>query len=217
MARCASDSPTLFDLPQRPDFSIELKLITKGARCVAGTDEAGRGPLAGAVVAAAVILDPEAIPAGLDDSKRMDKRAREEAFGRILASARAVSLCSMSAEDIDATDIRKASLEAMRRAVSGLALAADHVLADGRDVPPSLPCPATALVKGDQRSVSVAAASIVAKVMRDRMMDVAGALHPQYGFETHAGYGTARHGLALAENGPIRRLHRFTFAPIRMK
>lgn len=215
MARRASDSPTLFDLPLRPDFSIELKLMAKDARCVAGTDEAGRGPLAGPVVAAAVIFDPEAIPAGLDDSKRMDKRAREEAFGRILAMARAVSLCSMSAEDIDTSDIRKASLEAMRRAVAGLALAADHVLADGRDVPPGLPCPATALIKGDQRSVSVAAASIVAKVMRDRMMDVAGALHPDYGFAAHAGYGTARHSLALKAHGPIGRLHRFTFAPIR--
>lgn len=215
MARRASDSPTLFDLPLRPDFSIELKLITGGIRFVAGTDEAGRGPLAGPVVAAAVILDQSAIPAGLDDSKRMDKRAREEAFGRILATARAVSLCSIPAEHIDATDIRKASLEAMRRAVAGLALAADHVLADGRDVPPGLPCPATALVKGDQRSVSVAAASIVAKVMRDRMMDVVGALHPQYGFEAHAGYGTARHSLALADHGPIERLHRFTFAPIK--
>lgn len=215
MVRRASDSPTLFDLPLRPDFSIELKLMTNGVRFVAGTDEAGRGPLAGPVVAAAVILDPDAIPAGLDDSKRMNKQARDEAFGRILAMARAVSLCSIPAEHIDATDIRKASLEAMRRAVAGLSLDADHVLADGRDVPPGLACPASALVKGDQRSVSVAAASIVAKVMRDRMMDAAGALHPQYGFQAHAGYGTARHSLALANHGPIGRLHRFTFAPIK--
>ncbi len=217
MAPRASKSPSLFDLPLRPDFSIELKLIAGGAQFVAGTDEAGRGPLAGPVVAAAVILDANAIPAGLDDSKRMDKRAREDAFDRILALARAVSLCSISAEEIDTTDIRKASLEAMRRAVAGLALAADHVLADGRDVPPGLVCPCTALVKGDQRSVSVAAASIVAKVMRDRMMDAAGLVHPHFGFAAHAGYGTARHSLALAEHGPIGRLHRFTFAPIRLK
>ncbi len=217
MARRASDSPSLFDLPLRPDFSIELKLIAKGACFVAGTDEAGRGPLAGPVVAAAVILDPDDIPHGLDDSKRMDRRGREEAFGRILAQARAVSLCSMSAEGIDASDIRKASLEAMRRAVAGLAVEANHVLADGRDVPPGLICAATALVKGDRRSVSVAAASIVAKVMRDRMMDVAAAAYPEYGFEAHAGYGTARHMLALVEHGPVKRLHRFTFAPIRGK
>jgi ribonuclease HII len=215
MARRASDSPTLFSLPLRPDFSIELRLTDKGARLIAGADEAGRGPLAGPVVAAAVILDPDKIPHGLDDSKRIDKRGREEAFGRILAMARAVSLCSMSAEDIDATDVRKASLEAMRRAVAGLALTADHVLADGRDVPPGLECAATALVKGDQRSVSVAAASIIAKVMRDRMMDVAGMWHPEYGFEAHAGYGTARHSLALTVHKPIDRLHRFTFAPIK--
>ena len=190
--------------------------MANGAQFVAGTDEAGRGPLAGPVVAAAVILDVDSIPHGLDDSKRLDRRAREEAFGRILSQARAVSLCSMSAEDIDTTDIRKASLEAMRRAVAGLAVEADHVLADGRDVPPGLACPATALIKGDQRSVSVAAASIVAKVMRDRMMDLAGVVHPEFGFEAHAGYGTARHVLALAEHGPVARLHRFTFAPIRL-
>jgi ribonuclease HII len=215
MARRASDSPLFFDLPLRPDFSFELKLTAKGAQFVAGTDEAGRGPLAGPVVAAAVMLDPDNIPQGLDDSKRMHKRGREEAFGRILSQARAVSLCSISAEDIDVTDIRKASLEAMRRAVAGLALAADHVLADGRDVPPGLACAATALVKGDQRSVSIAAASIVAKVVRDRMMDMAGVVHPEYGFEAHAGYGTARHMQALAKHGPVARLHRFTFAPIR--
>jgi ribonuclease HII len=213
MAR--SDSPTLFDLPLKPDFSIEARLLAKGCRAVAGTDEAGRGPLAGPVVAAAVILDPACIPLGLDDSKRMDKRAREAAFDLILTQARAVGLCAMPAEAIDASDIRKASLEAMRRAASALSIPADHVLADGRDVPPGLACPGTALIKGDQRSVSVAAASIVAKVMRDRMMMTAGAIHPAYGFDAHAGYGTARHIQALSTLGPIVRLHRFSFAPIR--
>ena len=215
MARKPSDSPMLFDLPLRPGFSIEAKLLKSGCMYVAGTDEAGRGPIAGPVVAAAVILDPDAIPAGLDDSKRMSKAAREKAFDDILAKARAVALCSMSAEDIDATDIRKASLEAMRRAVAALCIPAGHVLADGRDIPPELTCPATALVKGDQRSVTVAAASIVAKVTRDRMMEQAGALHPAYRLEKHAGYGTATHTKALALAGPIDRLHRFTFAPIR--
>lgn len=189
--------------------------MAKGCRAVAGTDEAGRGPIAGPVVAAAVILDPENIPPGLDDSKRMDKRSREAAFDLILRQARAVALCSMPAEAIDASDIRKASLEAMRRAVAALSVTADHVLADGRDVPPGLLCPATALVKGDQRSVSIAAASIIAKVMRDRMMDGAGAVHPAYGFEAHAGYGTARHMQALDVHGPLERLHRYSFAPVR--
>ena len=215
MARKPSDSPMLFDLPLRPDFSFEEKLLKSGCMNVAGTDEAGRGPIAGPVVAAAVILDPDAIPTGLDDSKRMSKAAREKAFDDILAKARAVALCSMSAEYIDATDIRKASLEAMRRAVAALCIPAGHVLADGRDVPPGLSCTATALVKGDQRSVSVAAASIVAKVTRDRMMDQAGTVHPAYGFASHAGYGTAFHAQAIAAHGPVPRLHRFTFAPIR--
>jgi ribonuclease HII len=214
-AMARSDSPTLFDLPLKPDFSVESRLLAKGCHAVAGTDEAGRGPLAGPVVAAAVILDPDNIPPGLDDSKRMDKRAREAVFGLILSQARAISLCSMPAEAIDASDIRKASLEAMRRAIGSLAIAADHVLADGRDVPPGLACPGTALVKGDQRSVSIAAASIVAKVMRDRMMILAGLQHPAFGFDAHAGYGTARHMDALNANGPTERLHRFSFAPIR--
>ena len=215
MAR--SDSPTLFDLPLKPDFTVEARPMGKGCRAVAGTDEAGRGPLAGPVVAAAVILYPERIPPGLDDSKRMDKRAREVAFELILAQARAIGLCSMPAEAIDATDIRKASLEAMRRAVAALPLPSDHVLADGRDVPPGLACVGTALIKGDQRSVSIAAASIVAKVMRDRMMETAGMVRSAYGFEAHAGYGTARHLAALGTHGPIQRLHRFSFAPIRLR
>lgn len=213
MAR--SDSPTLFDLPLKPDFSVEARLLAKGCRAVAGTDEAGRGPLAGPVVAAAVILYPACIPQGLDDSKRMNKRAREAAFDLILSQARAVGLCSIPAEAIDASDIRRASLEAMRRAVAALSVTADHVLADGRDVPPGFACPGTALIKGDQRSVSIAAASIVAKVMRDRMMVNTGIVHPAYGFDAHAGYGTARHLTALNEHGPITRLHRFSFAPIR--
>lgn len=213
MAR--SDSPTLFDFPLKPDFSVEGRLMAKGCRTVAGTDEAGRGPISGPVVAAAVILDPENIPPGLDDSKRMDKRSREVASDLILRLARAVALCSMPAEAIDASDIRKASLEAMRRAVAALSIVPDHVLADGRDVPPGLLCPATALVKGDQRSASIAAASIVAKVMRDRMMENAGLVHPAYGFEAHAGYGTARHMQALDLHGPLERLHRFSFAPVR--
>lgn len=216
-AMARSDSPTLFDLPLKPDFSVELKLIASGCRAVAGTDEAGRGPLAGPVVAAAVILDHSAIPSGLDDSKRMDRRARETAFDLILKQARALALCSMPAEAIDQTDIRKASLEAMRKAVASLAIPADHVLADGRDVPPGLSYPGTALIKGDQRSVSIAAASIVAKVMRDRMMALAGSQHPEFGFDAHAGYGTARHIKALEATGPVPRLHRFSFAPIKVR
>jgi ribonuclease HII len=160
-------------------------------------------------------LDGNNLPAGLDDSKRMTKAAREKAFDGILAKAKAVALCSMSAEDIDVSDIRRASLEAMRRAVAALYIPVNHVLVDGRDIPPGLTCPATALVKGDQRSLSVAAASIIAKVTRDRMMEQAGSVHAHYGFASHAGYGTKIHSRAIEAHGPVARLHRFTFAPIR--
>ncbi len=186
----------------------------KGLHAIAGTDEAGRGPLAGPVVAAAVILDPHHIPKGLDDSKRMTKAARAAAFDEIMATSRAVAFCSQSAEVIDQTNIRKASLEAMRRAVVALAIEANHVLIDGRDVPPGLSVAGTALVKGDQRSLSIAAASIVAKVMRDRMMESADARWNAYGFDSHFGYGTKKHIEAIKLSGPVPRLHRYSFAPI---
>jgi len=215
MSRPRSDSPLLFDLPVRPDFSFELAARREGNWPVAGTDEAGRGPLAGPVVAAAVILDPDDIPDGLDDSKRLDAAARETVFAEILARAVAVSFSSVCALSIDTGDIRKASLEAMRRAVATLCVRPLLVLADGRDVPPGLTCGGRALVKGDQRSQSIAAASIVAKVMRDRMMARAGACDLRYGFEVHMGYATARHREAIAQHGPVTRLHRLSFAPFR--
>lgn len=136
--------------------------MAEGLWPVAGMDEAGRGPLAGPVVAAAVILDPANIPEGLDDSKRLSHLQREALFLRIVGSALGVSMASVSAEGIDASNILKASLEAMRRALAGLPMPAKLALADGRDVPPGLPCPGRALVRGDQRSQSIAAASIVA-------------------------------------------------------
>jgi ribonuclease HII len=217
MAKRSSDSPSLFELPVSPDFSHETRLYAGGCLAVAGTDEAGRGPLAGPVVAAAVVLDIQNIPFGLDDSKRLKKSQREQAFTDILAKAKAIAFCSLSAEEIDRTDIRKASLEAMRRAVAALSIKVDHVLVDGRDVPPGLSCPATALINGDQRSLSIAAASIVAKVMRDRGMHEVGTEWIRYGFGNHAGYGTKAHTDALAEYGPLPRIHRFTFAPIRTR
>jgi len=206
-------SPLLFDLPVRPDFSAETRLARDGHAAICGIDEAGRGPLAGPVVAAAVILDPAAMPRGLDDSKRLDEAARETAFAAILTSARAIAFASASAETIDRTDIRAASLAAMARAATALSVRPDFALIDGRDVPSGLPCPGVALVKGDQRSLSVAAASIVAKVMRDRMM---AALAPdRHGFAGHKGYGTAAHVAALAREGPVARIHRMSFAPLR--
>ncbi|MGH6760409.1 MAG: ribonuclease HII [Phyllobacterium sp.] len=215
MAKSASDSPLLFDLQPEPDFAIEAKLIAKGYSFIAGIDEAGRGPLAGPVVAAAVILDPNNIPEGLNDSKKLTAAKREALFTVILTSSRAVGLASLCATSIDETDIRKAALEAMRRATEGLPIRIHHALIDGRDVPPGLHCPGTALVKGDQRSVSIAAASIVAKVTRDRMMERAATAHPAYGWEKHAGYGTAAHRKAMEIHGPVERIHRFSFAPLK--
>lgn len=211
--RTPPDSPALFDLLQnRPDFTLERALMRDGYRLVAGADEAGRGPLAGPVVAAAVILDPDNIPAGLNDSKKLTPAQRQDLYGKILANS-LVSIASSGPRRIDGTDILKASLDAMRRAVCGLALSPSFVLVDGRDVPPGLACPGKAVIKGDGRSLSIAAASIIAKVTRDRMMEQAGRLYSEYGFEIHAGYATVFHRERIAEHGPCP-LHRMTFRPL---
>ncbi len=212
--RTPPDSPQLFeDLPLVPDFTLEHSARKAGHWPVAGTDEAGRGPLAGPVVAAAVILDPDNIPDGLNDSKQLSAARREELFEFIIATS-TISIASSSAGRIDATDIRKASLDAMRRAVCGLAIPAGFVLVDGLDVPPGLPCSGRAVVKGDRRSLSIAAASILAKVTRDRMMVRAGMVFPAYGFAAHAGYATAVHRSSIELVGPCP-LHRMSFRPMR--
>lgn len=216
MARMRSDSPPLFNLDQKPDFSFERKAMKNGLWPVAGLDEAGRGPLAGPVVAAAVVLDPKRIPKGLDDSKRLTAPQREALFETILKTALGVSVSSVCAEGIDRSNILKASLEAMRRALAALPVTANMALADGRDVPPGLPCECKALIKGDQRSQSIAAASIVAKVMRDRMMQGCGRADQRYGLEIHMGYATERHRAAIEIHGPATRLHRLSFAPFRL-
>ena len=189
--------------------------MREGHMPVAGLDEAGRGPLAGPVVAAAVILDADRMPEGLDDSKRLSAQAREHLFQAIVDTALSVSVASLSASSIDGSDILRASLEAMRRAAMGLCLAPRFALADGRDIPPGLPYPARAVIKGDQRCQSIAAASIVAKVTRDRMMARAAQIAPLHGFEAHMGYATKRHRMAITEHGPIIRLHRMSFAPLK--
>ncbi|MBC7282774.1 ribonuclease HII [Hoeflea sp.] len=199
--------------PATPDDSFERQAAQSGFRFVAGLDEAGRGPLAGPVVAAAVILDPDSIPDGLNDSKVLKPARREHLFEIIMASCH-VGIASASAREIERTDIRVASLMAMRCAVAALPVRADYALVDGRDVPPGLECQARALIKGDARSLSIAAASIVAKVMRDRMMIRAALVHPGYGFDTHMGYGAPKHLAAIAEHGPCP-LHRMTFRPLR--
>ena len=196
-----------------PDFAAEAELRRKNLWPVAGVDEVGRGPLAGPVCAAAVIFDPCNIPDGLNDSKAMSPNSREIAFARIVESALATSFAFVTAAEIDATDIRKASLKAMAQAVAGLSIAPAYVLVDGRDLP-RLSCPGSAIVKGDAKSLSIAAASIVAKVTRDGLMRRLAEEYPGYGFETNAGYGSPRHLAALAALGPTP-YHRMSFAPLR--
>lgn len=206
--------PDLFPVILAPDFSIEDGLRREGLWPVAGVDEAGRGPLAGPVVTAAVILDPDHVPPGLNDSKKLTAVRREALFSLILEKAVAVCVASASPAEIDRTDVLKANLAAMARAVRGLSVSPAAAIVDGRDVPPGLPCPGRAVVKGDARSISIAAASIVAKVTRDRMMAAADARFPGYGFATHAGYGTAAHLEAIRTLGPSG-LHRMTFKPLK--
>lgn len=211
--RIPTESPPLFELPPVPTDAIERRLRRSGLRAIAGVDEAGRGPLAGPVVAAAVILDPKNIPDGLNDSKKLTAAARDALFGQIMASSH-VSVVAASVLRIDTTNIRQATLWAMARAVCGLPQPADHAIIDGIDVPPGIVCRGEAVVKGDARSVSIAAASIVAKVTRDRMMVRAALHYPDYGFDRHMGYGTAVHMAALTNFGACP-LHRTSFAPVR--
>lgn len=180
---------------------------------VAGVDEVGRGPLAGPVAAAAVALDPARIPVGLRDSKTLSASARERLFSEIVADA-AVGIAFASPAEIDALDIRRASLLAMRRAVAALPVAPDVALIDGRDAPEGLACRAEAVVRGDSRFACIAAAAIVAKVVRDAAMARLDAIHPEFGFARHAGYPTRAHLEALSRFGPCR-FHRMSFAPVR--
>ncbi|MHA1548607.1 MAG: ribonuclease HII [Alphaproteobacteria bacterium] len=211
MARRGNDSAPEPKSP--PTDRFERLAYDAGAHRVAGVDEAGRGPLAGPVVAAAVVLMPDNIPSGLDDSKRLSAAERDDLYEVIMASA-AVSIAVASCARIDTMNILRASLWAMQRAVAGLAEPPDHVLIDGRDVPPGLPCHGQTMIGGDGLSVSIAAASIVAKVTRDRTMKRLALSHPDYGFERHKGYATRAHFAALDAHGPCPH-HRRSFAPVR--
>ena len=195
-----------------PDFSLEMAFLADGATRVAGVDEAGRGPWAGPVVAAAVILDPDNIPAGLDDSKKLTARKRDFLFEEITQSS-AVAYAPCSPDEIDRKNILRASLDAMAEAVAKLVPCPDGILVDGNQAPPgSIPC--RTIVGGDGRSLSIAAASIIAKVTRDRIMQKLAAEHPGYGWETNMGYGTKAHQLGLSEHG-VTPHHRRSFRPIR--
>ncbi|ASP36260.1 ribonuclease HII [Labrenzia sp. VG12] len=209
-------TPSLFDLafPDSPDLKIERKHAQAFNGRLCGVDEAGRGPWAGPVVTAAVILDYDNLPEGLNDSKKLTEARREELFGAIVSSS-AVSVASASPATIDRLNIRTATLSAMVRAVHHLSTAPDYVLVDGRDVPSGLQQPGQALIKGDGRCLCVAAASIVAKVTRDRMMVQLERDLPGYGFAQHKGYGVPQHQAALQLLGPSAH-HRMSFKPVRL-
>ena len=194
-----------------PSFRRERTLIKRGVWPVAGCDEAGRGPLAGPVVAAAVVLDPKRIPKGIDDSKRLTAEQREELFEKICATA-SVAVVSASTARIDRDNILRASLWALARAVHALPDMPQHVFVDGRDRLATA-CDCEAVIGGDGLIMSIAAASIIAKVTRDRLMCALAQDCPGYGFESHKGYGVPEHLEALHRLGPTVH-HRRLFAPV---
>ena len=201
-----------------PDWDAETRMLRSlsaahAAPFVCGVDEVGRGPLAGPVVAAAVILDASRIPVGLNDSKKLTEKKRDALYVRIYEAAIAVSVAEASVEEIDDINILQASLLAMRRAVAGLTPAAAGALVDGNK-DPGFGMPTETLVKGDSRSLSIAAGSIVAKVYRDRMMKKLAEAYPDYGWDKNAGYGVPKHLAALKLVGTTPH-HRRSFAPIR--
>lgn len=184
-----------------PDFAIERAHWAQGRSAVAGLDEAGRGCLAGPVIAAAVILPKDASLPGLDDSKVLTKEQRERLMPIIVASAIAVGIGSCSPAEIDKLNILWASMEAMRRAALDLAVAPDMLMVDGNKAIPNAPCDQVSITKGDSLSLSIAAASVIAKVTRDRVMTELDALFPAYGWARHKGYPTVQHYAAIAAHG----------------
>ena len=195
----------------RPTFRRERRALARGVWPVAGCDEAGRGPLAGPVVAAAVILDPERIPRGLNDSKKLTHEEREKLYAKICATAE-VAVAFGSTDRIDRDNILRASLWALARAVRALPEVPKHVFVDGRDKIDA-PCDCDAVIGGDGIVMSIAAASIIAKVTRDRLMSALALDCPGYGFENHKGYAVPEHREALDRLGPSIHHRRF-FAPV---
>jgi len=216
MSRTASTSGARLPLGEeepRPTFRRERSALKRGVWPVAGCDEAGRGPLAGPVVAAAVILDPQRVPRGLDDSKKLDRETREKLYTKICACAE-VAVAMAPPARIDRDNILRASLWALARAVMALPVRPRLVFVDGRDRIDA-GCDCEAVIRGDAIIASIAAASIVAKVTRDRLMTRLALVHPGYGFERHMGYAVPEHIDALTRLGPTIH-HRRSFAPIRL-
>ncbi|SFR55317.1 RNase HII [Yoonia tamlensis] len=196
----------------QPDYTFEQAARDSGFLAIAGVDEVGRGPLAGPVVAAAVILNPANIPAGLNDSKKLTAKKRDALYDAIMAAAD-VSLAQATVAEIDEHNILRASHIAMVRAIAGLARPADYALIDGNLVPRGLAIANETIVKGDGRSLSIAAASVIAKVWRDRHMVDLAQQYPGYGWEKNAGYPTAAHKSGLANLG-VTPHHRRSFKPV---
>jgi len=193
----------------REMLCYEQKLWDRGVEFVAGVDEAGRGPLAGPVVAAAVIFPQNIFIAGINDSKKLSSIRREELFHVIQKKALSFAVGIVDEKEIDRINILRATFKAMRMAIGGLSVHPDHLLIDGRPLPEKI-YPQTAIIKGDQKSFSIAAASILAKVVRDQIMIKYDKDYPQYGFARHKGYGTKQHVKAIREYGPCE-IHRKSF------
>ncbi len=193
-----------------PNYEYEMMALGKGFKTVCGVDEAGRGPLAGPVCAAAVILPPGVQIEGLDDSKKISEKKREKLFGLITKAAAAYSVAFASVEEIEEYNILNATFLAMNRAIEGLNIKPDFAIIDGNKIPTGIKIPAEAVVKGDGKSMSVAAASILAKVSRDRLMYDYDEKYPEYGFAKHKGYGTKLHTEMILKYGPTE-CHRMSF------
>lgn len=193
-----------------PDMSFENKLRASGYRAVCGVDEAGRGPLAGPVCAAAVILPENCDIEGLNDSKKLTERKRDELFDIIKEKAIAYGIAFASVEEIDELNILNATFLAMNRAIGALQVPADFALIDGNRVPKDIKIPCETVIKGDAKSSSIAAASVLAKVTRDRLMLSLDNEYPQYDFKKHKGYGTKDHREMIIKHGPCE-IHRISF------
>ena len=193
-----------------PDYEFEKAALNSGFNAVCGVDEAGRGPLAGPVCAAAVILAPDTVIEGLDDSKKLSEKKRERLFDVITEKAISFSVAFGTLEEIESLNILEATFLAMNRAIDGLSVKPDFALIDGNRAPKNIKIPCETVIKGDSKSMSVAAASVLAKVTRDRLMLKYDAEYPQYDFKKHKGYGTKEHTELIKKYGPCE-IHRVSF------
>lgn len=193
-----------------PDYEFEKAALNSGFKAVCGIDEAGRGPLAGPVCAAAVILTPDTVIEGLDDSKKLSEKKRERLFDVITEKAISFSVAYGTLEEIESLNILEATFLAMNRAIDGLSVKPDFALIDGNRAPKNIKIPCETVIKGDSKSMSVAAASVLAKVTRDRLMLHFDAKYPQYDFKKHKGYGTKEHTELIKKYGPCE-IHRLSF------